>query len=82
MAPCVKDPLLSLLWLGCCSGAGLIPGPRIFCMPQVRPKTNKQTTTKKLEFEENNSSMHIQYELMWNTRKRKEKIISEAKAII
>lgn len=36
----------------------------------------------KLEFEEGNSSRHMQYEFIWNMRKRKEEIISEAKAVI
>ena len=41
VAQWVKDPALSCSGLGCCCGAGLIPWPRNFHIPQAR--TKKQT---------------------------------------
>ena len=37
----VKDPALSLLWLGSLLWHGFIPWPGNFHMPQVRPKEKK-----------------------------------------
>ena len=40
-----KDPALSLMWLGLLLWHGFTPWPMNFCVPWVRLKTNKQTTT-------------------------------------
>ena len=37
MVQWVKDPVLSLQWLGLLRGVGSIPGPGNFCMLQVQP---------------------------------------------
>ena len=44
MAQQVKDPALSLLWLGLLLWDRFNPWPRNFLMPWTQPKTNKQKT--------------------------------------